>query len=79
VNTLPDATLEAFDDHGRISRTLDVDISQAKNVWQAIADIGVDHAAVAAQLEREGVSSFQKSFDELLAALATKAADLRLS
>jgi transaldolase len=79
VNTLPDATLEAFDDHGRISRTLDVDISQAKHVWQAIAEIGVNHAAVAAQLEREGVISFQKSFDELLTALATKAAALRLS
>ena len=45
----------------------------------SFADIGVDHDAVAAQLEREGVSSFQKSFDELLAALATKAAALRLS
>ena len=79
VNTLPDTTLEAFDDHGRIARTLDADLAQAKHVWQSIADIGVDHGAVAAQLEREGVSSFQKSFDDLLAALATKAATLRVS
>jgi transaldolase len=46
-------------------------------VWQALADVGVDMDDVAAQLEREGVSSFQKSFDELLAALESKAADLR--
>lgn len=77
VNTLPDATLEAFDHHGCIARTLDADIAQAQHIWQAIAEIGVDHAAVAQQLEREGVNSFQKSFDELLAALTTKAAALR--
>jgi transaldolase len=56
---------------------LDADIAQAQHIWQAIAEIGVDHAAVAQQLEREGVNSFQKSFDELLAALTTKAAALR--
>jgi len=77
VNTLPDATLEAFDDHGRLARTVDVDVDAAKRVWEDIADIGVDHASVAAQLEREGVSSFQKSFDELIEALTAKSAQVR--
>jgi transaldolase len=77
VNTLPDTTLEAFDDHGRLARTADADIASAKRTWSSIADAGVDLPAVAAQLEREGVASFQKSFDELLAALTAKSAELR--
>jgi transaldolase len=46
-------------------------------LWADIASCGVNLDAIAAQLEREGVSSFQKSFDELIAALTTKAAALR--
>ena len=46
-------------------------------MWPALADVGVDIDDVADTLEREGVSSFQKSFDELLDALGAKAAELR--
>lgn len=77
VNTLPDNTLEAFDDHGTLARTIDAAPGRARQVWDALAAEGVDLADVAAQLEREGVSSFQKSFDELITALSTKAAALR--
>ena len=77
VNTLPDNTLEAFDDHGTLARTIDAEPGRARQVWDALAAEGVDLADVAAQLEREGVSSFQKSFDELITALSTKAAALR--
>jgi len=77
VNTLPDNTLEAFDDHGALARTIDADPRGARRAWDDISAAGVDLADVAAQLEREGVSSFQKSFDELIAALSTKAAALR--
>ena len=77
VNTLPDATIEAFGDHGTIARTIDADVDEVDAVWKALADVGVDMDDVAAQLEREGVSSFQKSFDELLGALTTKANELR--
>jgi transaldolase len=79
VNTLPDNTLEAFDDHGRLGRTIDADVRRARKVWADLQAAGVDLADVAAQLEREGVASFQKSFDELIAALSTKAAALRSS
>jgi transaldolase len=41
--------------------------------------VGIDMADVSAQLEREGVDSFIKSFDELIAALETKASELRAS
>lgn len=77
VNTLPDNTLEAFDDHGRLSRTIDVDVRRSRQVWSDLASVGIDLADVAAQLEREGVSSFQKSFDELITALTAKSSALR--
>ncbi len=79
VNTLPDNTLEAFDDHGTLARRIDADIDAARAVWSRLADVGVDMNDVAAQLEREGVSSFAKAFEELIAALDAKATDLRSS
>lgn len=77
VNTLPEATLEAFADHGTLQRTIDADPDQTDRVWAGLADVGVDMADVAAVLESEGVDSFQNSFDELLTALGTKADELR--
>jgi transaldolase len=77
VNTLPDATLEAFADHGTLARRVDADVEQAQNDWRDLAAVGIDLDNVAEVLEREGVASFQKSFDELLDALEQKAAVLR--
>ena len=76
VNTLPDATLDAFADHGTLARTIDRDVGDAQRVWADLAAVGVDMDDVAAQLEREGVASFQKSFDELIDALGAKADEL---
>lgn len=76
VNTLPDATLEAFADHGTLARRIDVDVDESRRVWDALAGVGVDMDDVAGQLEHEGVVAFQKSFDELIAALADKSATL---
>jgi len=73
VNTLPDATLAAFDDHGTLARRVDADLEQADSVWASLPEVGVDMDDVAAQLEREGVASFQQAFDELIAALQSKA------
>ena len=70
VNTLPDATIEAFADHGTLARRVDADVDQAQAAWEGLAAVGIDLDDVADKLEREGVSSFQKSFDELLGALA---------
>ena len=76
VNTMPEATLEAFADHGALSRTVDLDLDEAEGVWAALAHVGVDMDDVAETLEQEGVDSFAKSFDELIDALTTKAAEL---
>jgi len=77
VNTLPEPTLEAFDDHGVLERTVDADIAGARQVWDGLAGVGIDMDDVAEQLEREGVDAFIKSFDELIEALETKADQLR--
>ena len=42
VNTLPEATLEAFLDHGTLARTVDADVEQAEQVWTALAELGID-------------------------------------
>ena len=76
VNTLPDATLEAFEDHGTAEPTLASGADEAADVLDRIAAAGVDLEAVAAQLEDEGVAAFAKSFDELLGVLGDKADEL---
>ena len=73
---MPDATIEAFSDHGTLERRVDADVDAAEVTWQRLADVGVDMADVADRLEREGVASFTKSFDELLQTLSAKAAEL---
>lgn len=77
VNTLPDTTVDAFADHGIVARTIDFNVEQAHDVWQALHMIGIDMEDVAQILEREGVASFQKSFTELLDALSEKAQHFR--
>ncbi len=73
VNTMPDATLEAFADHGTPARRIDVDDDEARIVLEQVAAVGVDMDDVAMILEGEGVASFAKSYDELLQRLDDKA------
>src|SRR5262249_3037697 len=77
VNTMPDATIEAFSEHGTLARTVDKHVEDADAVWSSLHEVGVDMADVAETLEDEGVASFEKSFDELISALETKATSLR--
>ncbi len=76
VNTLPDDTLAAFDDHGSLSRTLDLDIDEAHQVVTDLAELGIELEEVAATLETEGVAGFAKSFDEALDVLGSRAAEV---
>ncbi|MCB1002633.1 MAG: transaldolase [Acidimicrobiales bacterium] len=77
VNTMPDATLEAFEDHGSLERRVDADPDAARATLDALAEVGIDMADVTRVLEDEGVASFSKSFDELLGVLDHKAEQLR--
>ena len=76
VNTLPEATLEAFEDHGTVARTIDAGLDDAAAALDGLAEVGVDLASVAEVLELEGVAAFAKSFDELLETLAGRATEL---
>jgi transaldolase len=73
VNTLPEATVDAFVDHGTVARTVDADIDDARQVLADVAAAGVDLAEVAQILEAQGVAAFEKSFSELIEALRAKA------
>ena len=73
VNTMPEATLEAFEDHGTLARTVDADPDAARATLDASPRSASTSTTSAAMLEDEGVASFAKSFDELLATLAAKA------
>jgi transaldolase len=76
VNTIPESTLYAFADHGNPARTIDMNVASAVDIWKSLRAYGVDVDEVARKLEREGVASFIKSFEELVEALNQKAASL---
>jgi transaldolase len=76
VNTLPDATVDAFLDHGTVARTVDADPDAARAILDGLINVGVDLEDVSQTLEAEGVASFAKSFDELIQALTDKATQL---
>ncbi len=73
VNTMPDATIDAFLDHGVLQRTIDVDVERAQGALDDLAELGIDMEDVAQTLEDEGVATFSKSYDELLQRLSDKA------
>ena len=72
VNTMPRETVDAFQDHGNVDRTLDQDVEGARRTLQGFADAGIDYDDVVETLEREGVEKFAKSFRELFADLEAK-------
>ncbi|MGI8939538.1 MAG: transaldolase [Iamia sp.] len=77
VNTLPDATLEAFLDHGTVARTVDAHDDEARRTLDQLAEVGVDLDDVTELLEKEGVAAFEASYDDLLTSLGEKAGELR--
>jgi transaldolase len=77
INTMPEATLLALADHGQIRPALREDGGDAGAVFAEFAAAGIDRDAVAAQLQADGAAAFVKSWNELLAAVETKATALR--
>ena len=72
VNTMPPQTIDAFRDHGAIERTVDRDFGAARRVIDDLASVGISMDDVTDKLLVEGLASFQKSFDSLIAGLAKK-------
>jgi len=70
VNTMPEATLQAVAHHGRVQGdTIRGSYDAAHLVLDDLARLGVDMADVAAVLEQQGIASFAKSWDELIASV----------
>ncbi|MDQ4069802.1 MAG: transaldolase, partial [Actinomycetota bacterium] len=76
VNTMPDATIDAFERRGTVACTVNRDLNKAYQVMDDLARVGVDMADVSRVLEDEGVTAFVKSFDELMESLSAKAEEL---
>jgi transaldolase len=66
INTMPDKTLKAFADHGKVGEPLPADGGDAEQVFQAHRDAGIDTDALALRLQKEGAEAFSKSWNELL-------------
>lgn len=73
VNTMPPATLEAFRDHGVTAKTVDENLDGAEREISDLAACGIPLVNVTDQLLADGLTSFQKSFDTLIAGLEAKA------
>jgi transaldolase len=76
VNTMPEETIRAFQDHGEVAPTLERDLDEAKRLFERIAEAGVDYDDVVVVLEREGVDKFSDSFRELLDGVQGKRGEL---
>ena len=76
VNTMPEPTIAAFEDHGVVARTVDADPAGARAILDELAEVGIDLEDVTNQLESEAVAAFAKSFDEVDGSLKTKAAEI---
>jgi transaldolase len=76
VNTMPEETIRAFQDHGEVALTLERDLDEAKRILERIAEAGVDYDDVVVVLEREGVEKFADSFRELLDGVQGKRGEL---
>jgi transaldolase len=76
VNTMPPNTLEAYRDHGITKRTVDADVAVADALLAELESKGIKLDAVTDKLLAEGLVSFQKSFDTLIAGIEQKTAAL---
>jgi transaldolase len=76
IDTIPEKTLHAFAERGRLEGTMPADGGDAEAVLAEFARLGVDEAALAARLQREGAEAFDKSWQDLLRRIAEKSAVL---
>jgi transaldolase len=76
VNTMPEETVRAFQDHGAVALTLEEGIDEARRLFDELAEAGVDVADVTETLEAEGVQKFADSFEQLLNGVRAKRGEL---
>jgi transaldolase len=72
VNTMPIETIKAFQDHGKVARTIDTEVEDAHRLFKTLEEAGVDIMDVTNTLELEGVDKFKDSMHQLLAGIEAK-------
>jgi transaldolase len=72
INTIPEKTLLAFADHGQVQGVMPRDGGDGEQVLAEFARAGIDVAALAAELQREGAEAFDKSWHDLMECIASK-------
>ncbi|MGB2952998.1 MAG: transaldolase [Gaiellaceae bacterium] len=76
VNTMPEETIKAFQDHGRVALTLEKDLDEARAILERVERAGVSYNDVVKTLEEEGVQKFSDSFAELIDGIEAKRGEL---
>ena len=69
VSTMPEHTIRAFEDHGRVARTIDAGVQEASDALRSLAEAGIDMDDVAQTLEQRGIAGFQYSHQQVIDAL----------
>ena len=77
VDTIPEATLKAFADHGAVGATMPIDGGDSDEVLARFAAAGIDVPALAAQLQDEGAKTFVKSWVDLMGVITSKSSVLK--
>ena len=77
INTIPEKTLRAFAEHGEVNDALPLDGGDSDAVFAQFAAVDVEVEALAAKLQDDGAASFVKSWNELLAVIDSKSAQLQ--
>ena len=72
INTMPSGTLAALLRHGKVDPTVEMGIPDAKRVIASLQRLGIDLAAIARQLEDDGIEKFSRSFDAVMTVLSAK-------
>jgi len=72
ITTMPEETIAAFQDHGRVEQRLETELSAARQLLKELASAGIDYDDIVATLEREGIEKFNSAFNELLEGIADK-------
>jgi transaldolase len=77
VNTMPENTLKAFADHGKVGEAIRADGGDSNSVLRDFTQAGVDLAALATKLQKDGAAAFVSSWDNLMGVIASKANALK--
>ncbi|MBA2475310.1 MAG: transaldolase [Actinobacteria bacterium] len=76
INTMPQETVQAFQEHGEVAETLEQGVDEARQLLTQLAEVGLDYDDVVLTLEEEGVQKFADSFEELLEGVRSKRGEL---